>query len=219
MYKSAKYRFRGDPAGLREEIDKLETALGPEIDQLHPFHAGRYGSANILAGNFTVGIDVLENAYDFESMSFGNDTSPFSGRLELPHILAWAYQQVGRDDEANVLLNRLHKHLNVMIDEQNTNYGELHQLRALNVGLRGDFDAAADALEAAIEVGWLRYTWVMGNPMWTDMIAYPRISRMLADVKIELDRQRVIVEQVDAEHDFRAELEVLRSTPDRADRP
>jgi hypothetical protein len=97
------------------------------------------------------------------------------------------------------------------------NSGELHHLRAQNFGLRGDFAAAADALEAAIEVGWLRYIWVMGNPMWTEMIAYPRIARMLEDVKVEVERQRAVVQQADAEHDFRAEFAEMRSASDTLD--
>lgn len=34
---------------------------------------------------------------------------------------------------------------------------------------------------------------------------------MLDDVKVELERQRTVVEQADAEHDFRAEIETMRS--------
>ena len=211
FYKASQFRIRGDQAGLREEIDKLGAALGTDIDQLQGINAGLYASANILAENFDVGIDVFENAFDFESLSLGADISDY-GKLEFFHVLAYAYQQVGRDDEANVLLTRLHEQLNVLVVEQKMNSGNVHHLRAQNFGLRGDFDAAADALEAAIKAGWLRYIWVMGNPTWTETIAYPRIARMLDDVKVELERQRALVEQVDAEHDFRAELAAIRST-------
>jgi TolB-like protein/Flp pilus assembly protein TadD len=212
FYKVTQFRIRGDQAGLREEIDKLGTALGTDIDQLQGSDAGLYASANILAGNFDAGIDVFESAFDFESLSLGADISAY-GDLERFHVLAYAYQQLGRDDEANVLLTRLHEQLNVLLVEQKLNSTNLHQLRAQNFGLRGDFDAAADALEAAIKVGWLRYIWVMGNPTWTETIAYPRIARMLDDVKVELERQRAVVEQADAEHDFRAEIEAMRSAP------
>jgi len=204
-------RLRGDHAGLQEVIDELEAAPGIDIDQLHPGDTGLYASANVFAENFDVGIDAFEDVYDLGSLILGNDVS-FSGELEYLHVLAYGYQQVGRDEEANALLARLYEHLNALFVEQKMNSGELHHLRAQNFGLRGDFAAAADALEAAIEVGWLRYIWVMGNPMWTEMIAYPRIARILEDVKVEVERQRAIVQQADAEHDFRAEFEALRST-------
>ncbi len=131
--------------------------------------------------------------------------------MEFSHALAYAYQQVGRDDEANVLLTRLHERLNAYVIEDNYDFGPVHHLLAQNFGLRGDFDAAADALEAAIKVGWLRYIWVMNDPTWAQTIADPRIARMLDDVKVELERQRAVVEQADAEHDFRAEIEAMRS--------
>jgi hypothetical protein len=84
---------------------------------------------------------------------------------------------------------------------------------AQNFGLRGDFDAAADALETAIKAGWSRYIWVMKDPTWAETIAQPRIALMLDDVKVELERQRALVEQADAEHDFRAEFAALQSAP------
>jgi adenylate cyclase len=210
FFKASQYRIRGDRAGLQEEIDKLNKALGTDTGQLTLVDAGLYASANILADNFATGIGVFENTFDVESLSFGNDVSAY-GKLEYFHVLAYAYQQVGRDDEANVLLTRLHEQLDVLVVEQKMNSGSVHHLRAQNFGLRGDFDAAADALEAAIKVGWLRYTWVMGNPAWKETIAHPRIARMLDSVRIELERQRAVVQKADAEHNFRAEYEALRS--------
>jgi TolB-like protein/tetratricopeptide (TPR) repeat protein len=209
-------RLRGDHAGLQEVIDEIDAAPGIHIDQLHRADGGLYASANVLAASFEVGIEVFENVYDLGSLALGSNVS-FLGDLEYLHVLAYGYQQVGRDDEANALLTRLYEHLSVLVVEQKMNSAELHHLRAQNFGLRGDFAAAADALEAAIEVGWLRYIWVMGNPMWTEMIAYPRIARILEDVKVEVERQRAVVQQADAEHDFRAEFAEMRSASDTLD--
>jgi tetratricopeptide (TPR) repeat protein len=210
FYKIWQLRIRGDLAGVQAEIDKLRTALGNDIDGLQGIDAAMYAAANISVANFDVGIDAFENAFDFESLPIVYDMGTYHG-LEFSHVLAYAYQQVGRDDEANVLLNRLHEHLNELVVERNIDFGPLHHVRAQNFGLRGDFDAAADALEAAIEAGWLRYIWVMNDPTWAEMIANPRIASMLADVKVDLERQRASVEQADAEHDFRAEFAAMQS--------
>jgi len=209
-YKATQFQVRGDRAGISAAIDKLRTALGADIDGLPGEYAAKYAAANIYVENFDVGIDVLENAFDLESLSNLEDLESLQD-LESLHFLAYAYQQVGRDDEANVLLTRLHEQLNAYVVEHNMDYGPLHHLFAQNFGLRGDFDVAADALEAAIEAGWLQYIWVMNDPSWAETIAYPRISRILDDVKVELERQRAVVEQADAEHDFRAEVEAMRS--------
>jgi len=53
----------------------------------------------------------------------------------------------------------------------------------------------------------------MNNPSWAETIADPRIARMLDDVKVELERQRALVEQADTERDFRAEFAAMQSTP------
>ena len=218
FFKEWQLRMRGDLAGLRAEINKLRTALGTDIDGLQGPGATKYAAANIYIKNFDVGIDAFETEFDLDSISELNELFPAGGLGSL-HLLAYAYQQVGRDDEANALLIRLHDRLNVFVVERNMDNGQLHHLRAENFGLSGDFDAAADALEAAIEAGWLQYILVMNNPSWAKMIADPRIARMLEDVKVELERQRAVVEQADAEHDFRAEFEAMRSAPDQAIRP
>jgi len=209
-YKARQFQIRGDLAGIRAEIDKLRTALGADLDGLPRFQAAMYAAANIYVENFTVGIDVLESAFDLESL-FKVDALKTFQELESLHLLAYAYQQVGRGDDANVLLTRLHAQLNAYVVEQNMDFGVIHHLLAQNFGLRGDFDAAADALEAAIKAGWLRYIWVMNDPTWAETIADPRIASMLDDVKVELERQRAVVEQADAEHDFRAEFAAMRS--------
>ena len=211
-YKVRQFQLRGggDLAGIRAEIGKLRTALGADLDGLPRFQAVMYAAANIYVENFTVGIDVLESAFDLESL-FKVDALKNFQELESLHLLAYAYQQVGRGDDANVLLTRVHEQLNAYVVEQNMDFGVIHHLLAQNFGLRGDFDAAADALEAAIKAGWLRYIWVMNDPTWAETIADPRIASMLDDVKVELERQRAVVEQADAEHDFRAEFTAMRS--------
>jgi len=211
--KTSQFQVRGDLAGIRAEIRMLGTALGTGIDGLQRHHAIKYAVANIYVENFDVGIDVLEKTFDLESLSNLDDLESLQD-LESLHFLAYAYQQVGRGDEANVLLTRLKEQLNAYVVEHNMDFGPLHHVRTQNLGLRGDFDAAADALEAAIKAGWLRYIWVMNDPTWAETIADPRIARMLDDVKVELERQRALVEQADAEHDFRAEFAALRSTLD-----
>ncbi len=208
--KAVQFQRRGDLAGMRAEIDKLRTALGTDIDGLQGLHAGKYAITNIFVENFDVDIDVLESAFDLESLSKVDGLKTLM-ELESLHVLAYAYQQVGRGDEANALLARLHEQLNVYVIEHNMDFGPVYHLLAQNFGLRGDFDAAADALEAAIKAGWLRYIWVMNDPTWAETIAYPRIARMLDDVKVEWERQRALVEQADAEHDFRAEYAAMQS--------
>lgn len=52
----------------------------------------------------------------------------------------------------------------------------------------------------------------MNDTTWAETIADPRIASMLADVKVDLERQRAVVELADAGHDFRAECAAMQST-------
>jgi len=212
VYEAGQLQIRGDLAGMSAKIEALRTALGADIDGLQGIQAAQYASANIFVANYDVGIAVFERVFDVESLSstVGPGFDELDG-LERLHLLAYGYQQVGRDDAATELLTRIHDQLNAYVVEQHMDFGPLHHLRAQNYGLRGDFDAAADALEAAIRVGWLQNIRVMNDPSWAETITHPRIARMLDDVKVELERQRAVVQQADAEHDFRAEFEALRS--------
>jgi len=210
VYKAIQFQIRGDRAGIRTEIDKLSAAIGTDMDGMRGFPATVYAAANIYVDNFDVGIAVLENEFDLESLSKVDDLNSYAGLASL-HLLAYAYQQVGREDEATVLLARLQEQLNSYVVQRKMDFGPLHHLRAQNFGLRGDFDAAADAFEDAIRAGWLRYISVMNDPTWAETIADPRIARMLEDVKVELARQRAVAEQADAEHDFRAEFAAMRN--------
>ncbi len=212
IYEAGQLQIRGDLAGMSAKIEALRTALGADIDGLQGIQAAQYASANIFVANYDVGIAVFERVFDVESLSstVGPGFDELDG-LERLHLLAYGYQQVGRDDAATELLTRIHDQLNAYVVEQHMDFGPLHHLRAQNYGLRGDFDAAADALEAAIRVGWLQNIRVMNDPSWAETITHPRTARMLDDVKVELERQRAVVQQADAEHDFRAEFEALRS--------
>ena len=211
LYKAIQGQIRGNLQGVQEELDKLHAALGTDVSGLQRWQAIVFARANIYVGNFDAGINVLESVFDLQSISEVDDLNFIFG-LGAVHLLAYAYQQVGRHDEATELLSRLHDQLDSYVVERKMDFGPLHQLRALNSGLRGDFDAAADALEAAVKVGWLQYIWVMNNPAWAEIIADPRVARLLDDVKVELERQQSVVEQADAEHDFRTEYEALRSS-------
>lgn len=92
--------MRGDLAGIRAEIDNLQTALGTDIDGLKGIHAAMYAA----------------------SLPIVRDMGTCHG-LEFSPVLAYACRQVGRDDEANALLNRLREQLKELVVEGNIDFG------------------------------------------------------------------------------------------------
>jgi hypothetical protein len=58
-----------------------------------------------------------------------------------------------------------------------------------------------------VELGWIDYYRVLNIPVWASTVASPDFQRLLSKVKVEVDRQRAIVEAIDAEVGFREDSE------------
>ncbi len=78
---------------------------------------------------------------------------------------------------------------------------------ALNRAMLGNYDGALQAFERAVELGWIDYYRVLNSPVWASTVASPDFQRLLSKVKVEVDRQRAIVEAIDAEDGFREDFE------------
>lgn len=82
---------------------------------------------------------------------------------------------------------------------------------ALARALVGDTDVALEYLRQAGDLGWANYYGVVNDPAWAETLELPEFQALLAEAKANIDEQRAIVATADAEHDFRAEFEQLRS--------
>ena len=88
-------------------------------------------------------------------------------------------------------------------------YGPLYEAMALNRALSQDYTGTHDYLALAIEVGWRNYYWIVNDPIWKKVIEEADISSLLAGVHEELVAQGRALAATDAQHDFRAEIEIL----------
>ena len=120
------------------------------------------------------------------------------------HLLAFSYQQIGRSDDADTILQAL-------TDAFGMDNYSLHQ------ALSGDTAGVLRALRSTAGRGWAKYYGpgnyyeIINDPAWAETIKAPEFHTLLGAFKQEVDRQRAIVEATDAEHDFRAEIEALLS--------
>lgn len=233
-------RYRGENSALIADLQQLEARAtadnddspSPDFNQLL---AG--GRAFVLVGDYEQGIDFLERGIDggietwskfkppkdpmadIDPIAFLWDRWWYPGVTDLFTHLAFAYRQVGREDDARRILDTLAEQ-NWSSDNPEsvppplwsdaylaTNLGQ----RALLQALRGDLDSALDDLRRAVELGWYAelggYYDVLNDPAWAATIEQPTFQRVLARARSELDSQRSIVEATEAAHDFRAEFE------------
>jgi len=201
-----------------------DSELGAQLQQLvnqteflegehHPWTLAQFGLVNIQLGNFEEGAEQLE--YGIRLMQAApNQTEP-ANEIDISafradpadivyvmHLLAFALQEVGDVTAANNILQDLTSEFGL----------ENH---ALHQALLGNTEGALHILQTMTGSGWSayygpgKYYEIINDPAWAETIEAPEFQALLDEIKDEIDRQRAIVEAVDAEHDFRAEVQQL----------
>jgi TolB-like protein/Flp pilus assembly protein TadD len=205
---------------------KADSALGARLGQLvnnTEFKLGehrgwtlaQFGLVSIQLGDFERGSEQLEHGMRLYQAGPG-ETEP-ARRIDISalrrqaspddivfvmHLLAYAYRQLGRIEETDVILQEL---ADVFGLENN----------ALHQALTGNPEGALQILRTNTGSDWSKYYGpgsyyeIINCPAWAETIKAPEFQAFLREVKEEVDRQRAIVEAADAEHDFRAEIAAL----------
>ena len=201
-----------------------DSELGTELQQLveqtefregehDPWTLAQLGLVNLQVGDFEKGSEQLEYGLrlfqaDINRTELANsiDVAAIRGDptdwIYVIHLLANAWHQLGRNDDADTILQAL-------TDKFGLEDHALHQ------ALLGNTEIALKILGSITGSGWStyygpgKYYEIFNDPVWADTIKAPKFRALLGDMKVEIDRQRAIVEAADAEHDFRAEMAQL----------
>jgi TolB-like protein/Flp pilus assembly protein TadD len=206
-------RTRNADSELGEELRQLVNNSEFREGEHDPWMLARFGLVNIQLGDFEKGSEQLEYGLRLrQGNANGNGPADSIDVMALRadpadtayvlHLLAFAYQQVGRSDDANALLLQL-------TDVFGMENSALHQ------ALTGDTAGALEVMRSTMENGIAeyygpgKYYEIINDPAWAGTIKTPEFQELLAGVKEEVDRQRAIVEAIDAKDDFRAEAAQL----------
>lgn len=208
MYPAFIHKMRGDVESIRTDLKRIDAI--PQIDMLRigGYPAGIYAASHVFTGNYARGIEAYETVFGISAAEIVDQMGTIDS-YDFVHNLAFALRKVGRNDEAETLLDEAHANLERLAAERTMHYAPYYEVLALNHGLRGDFEAAYDALRTAHDIGWINYYWIVTDPTWEETVNHPRIAELLETVLQEVERQRAVVVQADAEHDFRAEMATL----------
>jgi hypothetical protein len=128
------------------------------------------------------------------------------------HALAWSYMEEGAAEKGRSVLHSLDRELHDLRRRGVLHRSEDLYFFARNSLLLGEEDLALERLEKAIAAGWRNYYFHLADPRWAALRDDPRHQALLAEVKADLDRQRAEVERIDAEEDFPAKLDRVRSS-------
>ncbi len=200
--------WRGEYDQAVEAMRRARDANGVPLSQL-PQNARSFVAHNLaLAGDYSEAIGMLAEwlPNDAEAHSvalYGADTF---------QSLAWAYSQTGMPDIARERLEKVEQWLaQHSASVETLKSGDLYNA-ARNAALMGDSELALDRLEQAVAAGWRGYYIHKHDPRWGTLKDDPRYQALMAQVKADVDRQRAMVEKIDAEEDFQALFEKARGS-------
>jgi serine/threonine-protein kinase len=206
-------RTRDTESELGAELQQLVNQTEFQVNEHSPWTLAQFGLVNIQLGNFEKGSEQLD--YGLRLYQGNADGTGPAGNIDVLalygdpadvayviNLLAFAYQQVGQIDEANALLQQLSDAFGM-------------ENSALHHALMGDTAGALQTMRSTMKSGSAsyygpgKYYEIINDPAWAETIKAPGFQEFLAEMKEEVDRQRAIVEAIDAEDDFRAEVERL----------
>lgn len=164
-----------------------------------------YGPALARQGEPWRAVRELDRMVDVSSRGEGGPND--AQAVPALQALAWSLRELGETDRASSILSTLEASF-----EKRELAGQLHVssdlfLWAQNALLAGDQDAALDRLLRAVGAGWRDYNLVMNEPAWAPLREHRRFGEIIALVKADVDAQRAEVQRIDAESEFRAQLE------------
>jgi len=196
-------------ASLHQLVNHTEFKPGED----DPWTLCEFGLVNIYVGDFKKGLEQLDHGLRLYQASPGQnepdshiDIAAIQASPDdiafLIHLLAFAHQQVGEHDKAQALLLALS-------DAFGMETNALHQIMVGNTAGALQIMQSGQWRDWTRDYGPGKYYEITNDPAWAEAIKTPEFQALLAEMKEDVDRQRSIVEAIDAEHDFRSEIEQL----------
>lgn len=192
--------------GRYADAVEVVRANVPAADRLHPLGQMHIGIHKALAGDAAGAIATLEPLLGQQKRIY-QDMQEHNGF----HALAWAYQQVGRREDAREILTQFERGLadyeaRGLVPQS----GELYSA-ARNALLAGDKATALDRLQRAVEAGWRWYPIERHDPRWAPLHGHPRYEALMQRVLADVERQRIELERIEADSDFLQQFHSVRA--------
>lgn len=192
---------------ILELWDGLREQEGISLSDQHRHWVGYYGEIQALSGDISGAINTLESVVTVDT---GSDAIWGDPRV----ALAYAYKEAGAHDKAKPFINRL-------IDEWSEQQagGLLHfgfdlvEFALVN-SVAGNHDQSIALLAQAHAVGWRGHYSLAHDPRWDPLRDDSRFGKLLSAIRADVDAQRTVMEQMDANDDFAARLETAAIASD-----
>lgn len=199
--------WRGDIEQSRQRFEQGVESAGLSIEKLSPVFRIWYGALLARSGHHADAIKILEPAMPLipTTGQISDDELPDT---DGPHALAWSYLRTGEKAKADRILTDLLEKCRSDVDDRQPQVASnvLHRC-AETALLAGDAERALALLERAVKAGWRDYYVRRNDPYWAALENDPRYRALMATVKADVDRQRAVVERINATDRFKAKLD------------
>jgi len=195
-------KVRGEYEAMSELKEAFFAANPVDVSRLPVFAAEIISAIQIMTGDIDAGVAVMEKIIEAQDPS-ANVSGGSTQMIDFMHMLVYAYRLIGRDDDAEALLETCREYLDLIRDVHDAASPSYLEVRTANNLLRGDTDAAVRSFEQAVDAGWRNYNFIRHDARWQEFFELPAVKSQLAFVRADLDRQRQQIELLESQSDFR----------------
>lgn len=163
--------------------------LGLNIEEA-PFAVQEtFGSMAVLLGRYQEGIEVLERLFRPE-LRVPEQLGGSEMALMMAQILAHAYRETGRDDDASALLGEIARYIERQMARNRGNRPSMMIAEARNQAMLGNRDQALASLREAIDAGWRDYVYERPHPAWASLVNDASYQALIGIVERDVAAQR-----------------------------
>jgi len=179
------------------EIDPADLSWYPQF----------YGTYLAMAGDYQGAVEVLQPYYEIRQ---GTMSDPRF--VDAQHALALALLRTDQTNGAKALLESIEEHFQRNSNRHNMKHSSsMLYFMAGNASLLEKNELALQRLRKAIDAGWRGYYIFSSDPRWDSLKDDPGYRAMMVEVRADVDRQREIVEKLDAKQDLPALVDESRA--------
>ncbi|HUG97974.1 MAG TPA: tetratricopeptide repeat protein [Gammaproteobacteria bacterium] len=185
--------YRGDfEAIYRMKMEYLQRA-GRPLSELPFVIRETLGGMMVMTGRYEDGIRVLEPLFG-ENFRIPQHLGGLDFALTFAQLLAHAYQQVGRHEDATALLHRIQAHIAMLRAAGSGHRPRLYMVEARNFALLGETRKALQTLRLAVNSGWRDPAFERHIPAWDALRDDAEYQALMALVEADVAAQRSLVE-------------------------
>lgn len=197
-----------------ERVRALEGD-GPPLSELPFLIRETLGGMMVMTGRYEDGIGVLEPLFG-ENFRIPTTLGGLDFALTFAQLLAHAYQQVGRHEDATALLRRIEAHIAMRREAGLGHSPSTYLVEARNFALLGETRAALQALRLAVNAGWRDPAFERHIPAWDALRHDAEYQALMALVEADLAVQRKEVEAQGRDEAFETAALAALGLPDGA---